>query len=197
MITQQRLLASKPTTALRRFNEPLVSPMRDWLTVLFLSLVPVFAFGGEYRDVALSADQSELIVTVADGSKFTAPRFADQVAFTQPQISPDGKNVGWLALFPNCCASYPIALKLVVLSTSQQLHTFEGTQLAISKWCFLSDSTSVAYTQSVLHGSNFQHFERRAVSDGQLLGKYEYPHEDAANTTARKRAPAWVKGIPE
>jgi len=116
---------------------------------------------------------------------------------SDPQISPDGKNVGWLALFPNCCASYPIALKLVVLSTSQQLHTFEGTQLAISKWCFLSDSTSVAYTQSVLHGSNFQHFERRAVSDGQLLGKYEYPHEDAANTTARKRAPAWVKGIPE
>jgi hypothetical protein len=174
-----------------------VSPVRDWLTVLLLLLAPALAFGGGYNAVALSADQSELIVTMADGSKFNAPRFMEQVAFTEPQISPDGKNVGWLALFPNCCTSYPISLRLVVLGPSRQLHTFEGTKLAIFKWCFLPGSTSVAYAQSVLHGSNFQHFEQRAVSDGRLLGEYEYPHQDAASTTARQRAPAWVKCIPE
>ena len=165
------------------------------LAVLFLSLAPGFAFAGAYNGVTLSADQSELIVTTADGSKFNAPRFPDQVAFAQPQVSADGMNLGWLALFPNCCTSYPIALRLVVLGPSRQLHTFEGTQLAIFKWCFVPGSASVAYTQSVLHGSNAQHFEWRAVSDGRLLGEYEYPHEKAANMLARKRAPAWVKCV--
>jgi hypothetical protein len=168
-------------------------PMRNSLAVLFLSLVPVCAIGGGYNAVVLSPDQAELTVTMTDGSRFNAPRFPDQVAFAQPQVSPDGKNVGWLAQFPNCCTSYPIALKLVVLAPSRQLHTFEGKELAIFNWCFVPGSASVAYTQSVLHGSNSQHFERRAVSDGRLLDEYEYPHDGVANMAARKRAPAWVK----
>ena len=56
---------------------------------------------------------------------------------------------------------------------------------------------SVALRQGVLHGTDAQHFEWRRVSDGRLLGQYDYPHGDLANERARRRAPAWVRRVPD
>lgn len=55
----------------------------------------------------------------------------------------------------------------------------------------------MAYTKTVLHGSHFQHFERRSIADGKLLSEYEYPNEEAANAIARQRAPSWVQCVKE
>jgi hypothetical protein len=114
-----------------------------------------------------------------------------------PRVSRDGKYAGWLALYPNCCTSYPVALRLVVLDESRHLHTFEGAKLAIFAWCFPENKHAVAYAQGVLHGSDYRHFELRRVSDEHLLAEYEYPHEEAENILARKRAPSWVRCVPE
>jgi len=171
--------------------------MQIRVAVLVLLLCPVIAFGNGYKAAEISEDQSSLILTSSDGSQFAAPRFAEQVAYGRPLISPDGKSVGWLALYPNCCTSYPIPLKLVVLDASRNLHTFDGIKLAIFNWCFLPNSNSVVYSQTVVHGSDFQHFEWRAVSDRRLLGKYDYPDDEAENAAARKRAPAWVRCVKE
>jgi hypothetical protein len=171
--------------------------MNRTFAAVALMLFPVMVLSGEYRAAALSADGFSMTITATDGSHFSAPKFADQVGFDQARVSPDGRYVGWLALYPNCCTSYPIPLRLVVLDQSRQMHTFDGIKIAIFSWCFVPHSASVAYTQSVLHGSNFQRFERREISDGRLLNEYEYPHEEAESAVARKRAPSWVSCVPE
>ena len=165
--------------------------MNGWLAALVLSLVSQSASAG-YVAASLADNASRLVITTDDGSRFSAPMFSEQVGFEQPRISSDGQSVGWLALYPNCCTSYPIPLKLVVLDRSRRLHTFEGIELAVFKWCFLPRSTSVAYMQTVVHGSNFEHFEVRSISSGKLLAEYEYPHEEPENQAARKHAPSWV-----
>ena len=170
--------------------------MKISAAVILLALVSQTA-SADYKAATLSADGSRLVVTTDDGSQFSAPMFSEQVGFEQPRISSNGKSVGWLALYPNCCTSYPIPLKLVVLDQSRRLHTFEGIKIAIFKWCFLPQSPSVAYMQAVLHGSNSEHFEARSISDGKLLAEYEYPHEETENAAARKHAPRWVQCVEQ
>ncbi len=155
------------------------------------------AMATTYTAVDLSTDQRTLHLTRSDGSTFDAPRYAEQVGFQKPRISKDGRYVGWLALYPNCCTSYPIPLHLTVLDNDQQLHRFAGIQIAVFEWCFLPRANAVAYTQTVLHGSDFQHFELRSIADGRLLAEYEYPDEESDNLLARRRSPTWVHCVPE
>jgi hypothetical protein len=168
--------------------------MKTWVAWLLLSLASQGA-GAAYVAASLADNGSRLLITTDGGSQFAAPTFSEQVGFEQPRISSDGQSVGWLALYPNCCTSYPIPLKLVVLDRSRRLHTFEGIKLAVFKWCFLSQSSSVAYMQTIVHGSNFEHFEARSISSGQLLSEYEYPNEESENAAAHIRAPSWVRCV--
>lgn len=164
--------------------------------VLLLSLVSASA-SAHYMTAKLTDKGAGLVVTLDDGSQFSAPIFGEQVGFQQPRISSNGKNVGWLALYPNCCTSYPVPLRLVVLDASRRVHTFDGIEMALFKWCFLPKSTSVAYMQTVVHGSDFEHFEARSISSGNLLAKYEYPKGESENAAARRRAPSWVRCVEE
>ena len=168
--------------------------MKRPLAALVLAF-PVVVFAAGFRSTELSDDQRNLIITESDGARFDAPKFPEQAEYSHPRISANGRYVGWLALFPNCCTSYPIPLKLVVLDDSRQLHTFEGIRLAVFAWCFTASSTSVAYSQGVLHGSDFRHFELRRIADSHLLANYEYPHGEAE--VARRHAPSWVRCVPE
>lgn len=169
--------------------------MKTWPAIaLLLSLLSASASAG-YLATELTDGGKQLVITVDDGSKFSAPMLGKQVGFQQPRISSNGKSVGWRALYPNCCTSYPIPLGLVVLDESRRMHTFDGIKIAVFKWCFLPKSTSVAYMQTVVHGSNFEHFEARAISSGDLLAEYEYPNEETQNTAARQHAPSWVRCV--
>jgi hypothetical protein len=168
--------------------------MKIWFTALLLLLISASA-SADYVAAKLADNGTQLLITVDDGSQFLAPMFGEQVGFQQARISPNGKNVGWLALYPNCCTSYPIPLGLVVLDQSRGLHTFEGAKLAIFKWCFLPKSTSVAYMQTVVHGSNFEHFEARSIASGNLLAEYDYADQEPQSTAARQRAPGWVRCV--
>lgn len=170
--------------------------MKTWSAALLLTFVSPTA-SADYTAASLAADGSRLVITNDDGSQFPAPMLSEQVGFEQARISSNGKNVGWLGLYPNCCTSYPIPLKLVVLDQSRRLHIFEGIKIAIFKWCFLPQSTSVAYMQTVLHGSNFEHFEVRSISHGTLLAEYEYPDDETENAAARQRAPSWVRCVEQ
>src|SRR5438093_751571 len=75
---------------------------------------------------------------------------ADQVALAQPATSQGGGAVGWLALYPNCCTSYPIPLKLMVLSNGR-VRTFTGNGLPVWRWAFQNDDTRVAFEQETVH----------------------------------------------
>ncbi len=158
-----------------------------------LLLCPFIACAAGYQSALLSKDDSGLVLTAVDGSHFDAPKFPDQVGYSQPHIAPDRKSVGWLALYPNDGTSYPIPLKLVVLDQSRHLHTYTGIDISIFSWCFMQNSTAVAYIQSPLHFSDYRHFELRRLRDGRLLAKYEDPGSGARGKQVRKPAPAWVR----
>ncbi len=167
---------------------------------LFIACIVPFSVLAGYQAATLAEDGSRLQLTTTAGRRTEAPRLPDQVAFSTPRRSRDGRHVGWLAMFDNCCTSYPIALKLVVLDEAGRMHIFEGDQLAIFDWCFPAGApgaASVAFRQGVLHGTDAQHFERRRIADGRLLARYDYPHDEEENEAARKKAPAWVKCVPE
>lgn len=148
-----------------------------------------------FANVALSNDGVALAITSSDGTRFNAPLLPEQQGFGKPRISRDGRYVGWLALLPNCCTSYPVPLTLVVLDTSHHLHRIVGAGMAIFSWDFSPDSSSVAYMQTVLHGSNYEHYELRAIADDRLIAEYDYPDEQAENALARRHAPRWVRRV--
>jgi hypothetical protein len=167
------------------------------LLATFLALLwPLLALAGPYATVQLDDDGKHLVITTTDGRTVVPRKLSGQVGFENAMVSKDGRRVGWLALYPNCCTSYPIPLQLVVLDADKRLHAFKG-RMAIFGWCFLGNGDEIAYRQTVLHGSNFLHFERRRIADKKLLAEYDYPDDDEANRRARELAPAWVKSVPE
>ena len=146
-------------------------------TLFAIACLLSFGVHAGFTAATLLEDGGRLTLTASNGKHSEAPRLPDQVAF-----------------------STPIALKLVVLDETGGMHTFEGEQLAIFDWCFPSGppgAASVAFRQGVLHGTDAQHFERRRIADGRLLARHDYPHDERANASARKRAPAWVRCVPE
>ena len=105
----------------------------------------------------------------------------DQVA-----VSSDHSAVGWLAVYPNCCTSYPIPLKLMVYSDGQ-LRTFSPNELPIWYWSFRKGAREVCYEQETVHGGFGVQYERRGVATGRLLARFEPGREG--------KKPAWVEEL--
>jgi hypothetical protein len=96
------------------------------LTIAGLALLPLAApltgQAAETYDTVLVDPSGDLHIVTREGRKIAPPKDSDQVGFDKAAISPDRLAIGWLALFPNCCTSYPIPLKLVVYSSGQSVH---------------------------------------------------------------------------
>ena len=112
----------------------------------------------------------------------------DQVGFDKPAISADRRAVGWLALFPNCCTSYPIALSVGAYASGRQ-RAFTGNDLAVARWSFAVDGKQLAFRQETVHGGSGVHYELRDVSTGRRLATYDPDPERPANP------PAWVRTL--
>src|SRR5690349_3172757 len=67
-----------------------------------------------YRRAELEST-GQLRIVVSTNKVLRPPKDSDQAAFGQVALSRDRRMVGWVALYPNCCTSYPIPLKLVLL----------------------------------------------------------------------------------
>jgi len=79
-----------------------------------------------------SVDQAgHLYIVTKDGREIVLKKDASQVGFDKAAISEDGRSVGWVALYPNCCTSYPIPLKLMVYSNGR-LRTFPGRVVSLA-----------------------------------------------------------------
>ena len=156
------------------------------LFVLIPSQVSLSATGESY--VATLIDSSgQLHITTKHKREIAPKKDTDQTGFSDAKISPDLRAVGWLALYPNCCTSYPIALKLVVLANGEQ-HEFAGSGLPISRWCFWGQGMQVAFEQETVHGGMGVHYELRDVTTGALVDKYD----PDANPVGITKPPKWV-----
>lgn len=170
------------------------------------ALVPVFALVAVTGNLLLVApaaaaetyvratiDQDgQLRILTADGRNIEAKREGEQIGFANPQISPDGSAVGWLAEYPNCCTSYAIPLKLVIL-TNDGVRTFTGTGLPVWRWKFQAGGAHVAFRQETVHSGRNVHCELREVASGRLLAEYDPPvGPDNQPLAAAQDVPRWV-----
>jgi len=64
-------------------------------------------------------DQGQLRIVTKDGREILPKKEDQQVGFSSPRVSDDGRSVGWLTEFPSCCTSYPIPLKLMILTNGR------------------------------------------------------------------------------
>jgi hypothetical protein len=170
--------------------------MLRWV-LLAATLLCTLAAHAAWVGATLADQDTRLVLTRRGATPVAAPVLTEQVAFSDVKRSADRRHVGWLAMFGNCCTSYPVAMQLVVLDEHGALHTFDGERLPIFDWCFVPGRRAVAFRQGVLHGTDAMHFELRRIADGRRIAQYDYPHEERAQARARRHAPRWVKCVPE
>jgi hypothetical protein len=119
-----------------------------------------------------------------DGTDFVAPREKSPVPLTEldnmqvsveaPVVAQDGRTVGWLVNFPNCCTSYPIPLLLVIYRDGKILRLITSEAgLPVFKWVFLGNGSEVAYVASTVHGDYEPICELRDVGSGRIIETWQ------------------------
>jgi hypothetical protein len=164
-----------------------MTPMK----IIWLCALAITASGLPAQQTFVRSDidpQGRLRVATSQGREFVPALLKDQVGFEKVAISPDRRTVGWLASFPNCCTSYPVALKLVVYRGGRQ-RSFTGNGLAFSRWAYSDSGTRVAFEQETVHGGLGVHYELRDVASGRLVASFD-PGEKAGESP-----PAWVRAL--
>jgi len=128
----------------------------------------------------------QLHIVTADQRDIIPERENEQVGFDQPAISEDHTTVGWLALYPHCCTSYPIPLALVIYRNGHVVHTF-GEHFPVWKWRFEAHGTQVAFAQETVHGHFGVHYELRDLVSGQVIAAHDGDPEPDA--------PQWIRDV--
>lgn len=140
----------------------------------------------ESYEQATVDENDQLRIVTRDGREIRPTNDGEQVGASYPAISPARNSVGWLALYPNCCTSYPIPLKLVIYSGGRQ-RTFAGIGLPVWRWRFEAGGRQVAFKQETVHGGYGTHYELRDVATGRLVADFE-PMRGGS-------APSWVQRL--
>jgi hypothetical protein len=162
------------------------------LTVSLMTLSPAFQADRYVR--ATVDDDGQLRIRTADGQTIEPPKEREQVGFSRPQISPNGEAVGWLAEYPNCCTSYPIPLKLIILRNGN-LRPFTGNGLPVWHWGFQADGAQFAMQQETVHGGLGIHYELHDVISGSLIAEYDPAVGPDNRTVPSQIIPKWVKEL--
>ena len=154
--------------------------------------LPSAAAALRYSAAELQPD-GRLRLTTTTGGVAWAPRdrmreARPQAAFDEPRIAPDGRTVGWLALYPGCCQSYPIPLALVLYRDGRILHALTGAGLPVWHWRFVGEG-QVAFVQRPGHGAAPDHYELREIVSGRLVAGFDHAEGGPAPL------PAWARGL--
>ena len=168
--------------------------MRRAIALVALMVALPASAAVRYRAADLEAEGGRLRLTTTRGVLAWAPldregEEAPQAEFREPRIAPDGRTVGWLALYPGCCQSYPVPLALVLFRDGKVLRSITGAGMPIWHWHFVEGGRDVAFVQRPTHGAAPDHYELRDVASGRLLA--ECDHEDGAAAPL----PHWARGV--
>jgi hypothetical protein len=138
-----------------------------------------------YRRADVDAT-GQLRIVLASGHAVRPPKDSGQVAFAQVAISADHRTIGWVALYPNCCTTYPIPLELVLLRAGGGRTVIAGA-LPIWQWAFSPGGQRVVLRQAPVHGAAPMLYELHDIRTGRLIASTEV---DAGTSAA---LPAWVR----
>jgi hypothetical protein len=162
------------------------------LAALLAAAVPCSA---QDKYTAASVDDSgRLHIQTSDGRSIVLRKERDQEGFDRIAISADGRAVGWLNLYPNCCTSYPIPLKLAMY-VNGELRIFTGSDLPIWRWHFTADGDNVAFEQETVHGNLGVHYELRDIVSGRLVSEYNPPIDQEGHPLPDQTVPQWVTDL--
>ena len=161
------------------------------LAALLAAAMPCSA-ADKYTAAAVD-DSGRLHIQTSDGRSIILPKERDQEGFDRIAISADGHAVGWVELYPNCCTSYPIPLKLAVYMNGT-LRTFTGSELPIWQWHFTPDG-NVAFEQETVHGNLGVHYELRDIITGRLVSEYNPSIDSEGHPLPDQPAPQWVADL--
>jgi hypothetical protein len=144
------------------------------------------------RYVGASVDETgQLRILTSDGRALVLAKEAEQVGFDRIAISQDGHAVGWVALYPNCCTSYPIPMRLVIYSAGER-RVFTGNGLPVWQWDFIAAGEQVAFEQETVHGSLGTHYELRDVATGRLIAEFTPTVGPDNQSLPNQNVPKWV-----
>lgn len=132
-----------------------------------------------------------LRILTSDGRAIVLTKEPEQVEFDRIAISEDGRSVGWLSLYLNCCTSYPIPLNLIVY-TNGALRRFKGSGLPVWQWHFTARGKQVAFQQETVHGGLGIHYELRDIATGRLIAEYSPPVGPDNQPLPNQTVPKWV-----
>ncbi|HEV2577262.1 MAG TPA: hypothetical protein VGU25_08625 [Acidobacteriaceae bacterium] len=155
--------------------------MRAWplFLVTIGSLIPAVA---QRVERAYVGSDQQVHIVLHGKPEFVAPkemrlkdqRIADaedrQVSVEAPAVAPDGRTVGWIVNFPNCCTSYPIPLTLVIFRDGSIVQRFAG--MPIWKFSFEAGGDRVAMYMDTLHGQSAAWCQLRESGSGKLLDEW-------------------------
>jgi hypothetical protein len=130
----------------------------------------------------------QLRILLSNARVIQPPRDSGQVSFGQAALSADHRIVGWVALYPNCCTSYPIPLELVLLRLDGR-RTVISNSLPIWQWAFARDGRNVVIRQGPVHGAAPLHYELRDLRTGRWKATAQIP----TNSGRRTALPQWVR----
>jgi hypothetical protein len=116
-------------------------------------------------------------------------RDSGQVGFEQVAMSADHRIVGWVGIYPNCCTSYPIPLRLVLLRAGGG-RTVINNDLPIWQWAYSADGRSVAIRQAPVHFAAMTSYERRDIRTGRLLATAQ-----SDSTKPPSALPVWARDV--
>ena len=156
-----------------------------WATISLALATVALSFAA---DMYLGAkwEGDAVVVSTRDRRQIVVAKDADQVGLDGLAVSSDHSAVGWLAMYPNCCTSYPVPLKLMVYSGGR-LQVLSANELPIWYWSFRNGAREVCYQQETVHGGFGVRYERREVATGKLLAQFEPGHGGSK--------PAWVEEL--
>jgi hypothetical protein len=144
------------------------------------------------RYVTASVDEAgKLRIVTSDDRTIVLSKEGEQAGFDGIKISQNRSSVGWVALYPFCCTSYPIPLKLEIYSGGK-VRTFTGVGLPVWRWQFNANGKQVTFAQETVHGGLGVHYEIRNVANGRLIAQYDPPVGPDNRTVENPNVPQWV-----
>ncbi len=159
------------------------------IAIMVLGLAAVAPAAETYIGTGIDPS-GQLYILTKRHREITPKKDADQVGFARAEVAPDGRSVGWLALYSSPDTDYPVPMKLVVYDEGEQ-RAFSGTGLPIRRWCFEANGKQVAFEQETVHGGLDAHYELRDIATGQLVERFDPdPNADMA-----ARPPRWVVDV--